>query len=66
MGSGNSTPVQHAKTVETEAHQDVFELRFDHLAFGGTTLLVLAALIGLWLCRRHAKRRQRKSRSQCH
>ena len=66
MGSGNSTPVQHAKTVETEAHQDVFKLRFDHLAFEGTTLLILAALIGLWFCRRRAKRRQRKRRSQCH
>ena len=66
MGSGNSTPVQHAKTVETEAHQDVFELRFDHLAFGGTTLLILAALIGLWFCRRRAKRRQQKRQSQCH
>ena len=66
MGSGNSTPVQRAKTVETEAHQDVFELRFDHLGFGGTTLLIVAALIGLWFCRRRAKRRQRKRRSRCH
>ena len=68
MGSGNSAPVERAQTVETEAHQDVFELRFDHLAFGGTSILFLAALIGLcWFCRRRNKRRQRKRQNKtCH
>ena len=35
MGSGNSSPVEHAGLVETEAHQDMFELRFDHVAIWG-------------------------------
>ena len=67
MGSGNSAPVERAHSVETEAHQDVFELRFDHLAFGGTTVLLLAAMVGLcWFCPRRNKHRQRKRQTQCH
>ena len=67
MGSGNSATVERAHSVETEAHQDVFELRFDHLTFGGTTVLLLAAMVGLcWLCRRRNKRRQHKRQTQCH
>ena len=31
--------------METESHQDVFKLRFDHLAFGGTSILFIAAAI---------------------
>ena len=68
MGSGNSSPVERAQTVETEAHQDVFELRFDHLIFGGTSVLLIVAGVGLcWYCRRrNKKRRQRKQQScQC-
>ena len=60
MGSGNSAPVERARTVETEAHQDVFEMRFDHLAFGGTSLLLIAAGISLcWYCRRRNKKKRR-------
>ena len=64
MGSRNSSPVEHARNVETEAHQDIFELRFDHLAFGGTFILILAASIALcWYCRKLDKR-QRQRRQQ--
>ena len=67
MGSGNSAPVERARTVETEAHQDVFEMRFDHLAFGGTSLLLIAAGIGLcWYCRRRNQKKRRLGASrQC-
>ena len=52
MGSGNSTPVEKAESVETEAHQDLFEIRFDHLALGGTAvILLLFAVAVYWLCR---------------
>ena len=65
MGSGNSAPVEKAQTVETESHQDVFELRFDHLAFGGTSILLIAAAIGLcWLCRCRNKRKQCRKQGQ--
>ena len=46
IGSGNSSPVGHAKTVETEAHQDAFELRFDHIALGGTATILLVVARG--------------------
>ena len=63
MGSGNSSPVEKAGSVETEAHQDVFELRFDHLAVGGTTILAICILVlVLWLCRRRNKRERIRHR----
>ena len=70
MGSGNSSPVEHARSVETETHQDVFELRFDHFVFGGTTVLLLAAAVGLcWYCRqrnkKHCRRKQASQRAAC-
>ena len=71
MGSGNSSPVGRAKTVETVAHQDVFKLRFDHLAFGGTAVVAIIIGIGLYCLyqrkkkRRHRGRRRRQSRDYC-
>ena len=63
MGSGNSSPVKQARNVETEAHQDVFELRFDHIAMGGTLFVVLALLLVYWcLHRRKMKRLKRQTR----
>ena len=59
MGSGNSVPVQKASTVETEAHQDVFELRLDHLAVGTTALLFIILLFLIYLCRQRRKARRR-------
>ena len=64
MGSGNSSPVGRAKTVEMEAHQDVFELRFDHLAFGGSA--VIAIIIGFGLYCLYHQRRKRKHRQRRH
>ena len=61
MGSGNSSPVKQAKSVETEAHQDVFEIRFDHLALGGTAaVFIIVALVIYWLFRKRQKNRERQ------
>ena len=50
MGSGNSSPVERAESTETEVHQDVFEVRFDHLAVEGTAFIFLVVVLGLyWL-----------------
>ena len=63
MGSGNSSPIKRAHSVETEAHQDLFELRFDHLAVGGTTILLIGILIAIWwMCKRRSDKR--KARQQ--
>ena len=60
MGSGNSSPVKRAEVVETEAHQDMFEVRFDHLAFGGTAAIIIVACVILyWLYRKRKKNRKR-------
>ena len=61
MGSGNSSPVKQARNVETEAHQDVFELRFDHIAMGGTVFVVLMALLLVYWCQ-HRKKMKRLKR----
>ena len=65
MGSGNSSPVGRAETVETEAHQDLFEFRFDHMMMGGTTVLIIAILIAIWWvckCRAAKKKKGRRRR----
>ena len=62
MGSGNSSPVKRVEVVETKAHQDVFELRFDHLAFGGTAAVIVLLSILLYWMYRKCKRNQRRSR----
>ena len=49
MGSGNSSPVEHAEVVETEAHQDMIEVRFDHLAFGGTAAVILILILVIFM-----------------
>ena len=65
MGSGKRSPVGKAQTVETEAHQDVFEVRFDHLAFGGTSIILIAAAVALcWHCRRKNKKKRQRNRGQ--
>ena len=56
MGSGNSSPVKQAKNV------DMFEVRFDHLAVGGTAFVFLFSILGLyWL---YHKRQRNKNRSR--
>ena len=56
MGGNNSTPVKQAERVESSSHQDLFEIRFDHLALGSTfTLIVLIAIVIYVLCRRQKK-----------
>ena len=64
MGSGNSSPVKQARNVETEAHQDVFELRFDHMAMGGTVFIILMALILAYWCRHRKKMKRLKRQTQ--
>ena len=70
MGSGNSVPVERARTVETEAHQDVFELRLDHLAMGSTAILILVMLFLIYWCRQKRKSKRREKVTQtttcCH
>ena len=64
MGSGNSTPVKQAQQVETEAHQDLIKLRFDHLALGGTvTLIIIASILLYLLCKRQRSRRPHRDRT---
>ena len=61
MGSGNSSPVKGAESVKTEAHQDVLEIRFDHLAVGGSAVLFLIVALGLyWMCRKRKRNRGRQ------
>ena len=56
MGSGNSSPVRRAESVETEAHQDVLEIPFDHLAVGGPAVLFLIVALGLyWMFKKRKK-----------
>ena len=63
MGSGNSSPVKQAKSVETEAHQDVLEVRFDHLALGGSAVFFILVALGLyWMFRKRKKNRGRQRR----
>ena len=71
MGSGNSSPIKRAEVVETEAHQDAVEIRFDHLAFGGTACIaIIIALLLYWMYRRKknnqakSRRRRRRTRSR--
>ena len=60
MGSGNSSPVKQAEKVEMEAHQDVFEVRLDHLTVGGTAFVFLFIILGLyWLYRKRQRNRNR-------
>ena len=56
MGSSNSSPVKQAKSVKTEAHQDVFEIRFNHLALGGSAVVfIIVALVIYWLFQKSKK-----------
>ena len=64
MGSGNSVPVEKARTVETEAHQDVFELRLDHLAMGSTVILILIVLALIYWCLQQKKARRHRRVTQ--
>lgn len=56
MGGSNSTPVKQAERVESSSHQDLFEIRFDHLALGSTFMLIVLIAIAIYvLCRRQKK-----------
>ena len=55
MGSESSTPVEQAQTVKTETHQDAVEIRFDHMAFGGTVALVIIIELLIYLLRMRKK-----------
>ena len=58
MWSGNSSPVKCAESFETEAHQDVFEVCFNHLAVGGTAFVVLIIILGFYWLYQKRKRQQ--------
>ena len=60
MGLGNSTPVENARFVETKAHPDMVELRFDHMALGGTITLMIIIMLIAYLLRQRKKLRQLK------
>ena len=62
MGSGNSTPVEKANNVETETHQDLVEIRFDHMAFGGTVALIVIMVLLFYLLRLRRKLHRTKRR----
>lgn len=57
--------MERAKSVETEAHQDLFELRFDHLAVGGSAIILLLAALALrWMLRKHRRTRKARQRNR--
>ena len=60
MVSESSTPVEHTQTVNTETHQDVVEICFDHMAFGGTVALVIIFALLLYLLRLRKKLRRHR------
>ena len=57
MGSSSSTPIENAKAVNNETHQDAVEIRFDHMALGGTVTLIL--LLGLLFYFHYARLRRK-------
>ena len=48
-------PVEQAKTVNTETHQDAVEIRFNQMAFGGTVALVIIISLLIYLLRLQKK-----------
>ena len=58
----NPNTVERAAIVETEAHQDVVELRFDHLAVGGTAFLFLLVVMLLYWMYKKRQRNKAKTR----
>ena len=62
MGSSSSIPVKQAKRVEVEHHNDLFEVRLDHMAMSGALILLILLLIAIFLLMR--RRRLRFQRRQ--
>ena len=60
MGSSSSTPIKQAEKVESDQHNNLVELRFDHLAVGGTAIMIIFAAIVAYCC---MKRKKAKSSS---
>ena len=56
-----ASPVKNTRQVEAEYHQDLIELWFDHLAVGGTALIMPFAIIILYLiCKKRSTARGRQ------
>ena len=45
MGSASSNPIKKAEKVEVDHHNNLFEIRFDHLAVGGTFIVIFLILL---------------------
>ena len=50
MGSRSSTPVKEAKKVEVDHHNDLIELRFDHIATGTAFVVVIVVICLICIC----------------
>ena len=62
MGSGISAP-NPPDNAEMETHEDIMEVRLDHMAFGGTAMIIILICAVLYCtCRR--KRRSRNQQIQ--
>ena len=61
MGSGISAP--NPKGAELETHEDLMEVRFDHLAFGGTAM-ILITLCAIVYCICKGKRKNKAQQNQ--
>ena len=59
MGSGNSSPIKRAHSVETE---DALEIRFDQMAMGGTAAMIIIAVIVIYLACKKLRQPRRRAR----
>ena len=64
MGAGNSAPVRKAGQVEADNHQDLLELRFDHLAVGTTAIAIVIAALALYYILRKRRSRNKARRAR--
>ena len=63
MGSGISAP--NTKDAELETHEDLMEIRFDHLAFGGTAMIILALCAAAYcVCKSRKRHKAQQTQHQ--
>ena len=61
MGQSPSIEAPKSQRVEADSHQNMVEIRFDHLAVGSTALLMIAVTIMIYLwCRRNRKHKSNR------